>query len=370
MKKSTIIFSFLAGLLLFSFPVCSQTQLFDRTRLTWDDFTPASADSIEMASHLVIGVSQALVQHNKKLCKDLYLVEVDTKSSLYDPSKITDWDLRYNQILYDMALLSMKQATQDNHNGKVGIYEIYARYRQIYDESKEQFIINSNSGRDTTVIKDYEIRLKDQIADIKIEDFYSVTFLLTSNGVVPKSDTRSNYYLVLMGYYENNCFLTGYSNDFGLWNGFNISAEFHFKSDYRFEMQFSRLWSNVKTPCFYYDSYNYYYWNDIKKANEMIFRFGVGFNVMSNDRISLTPFAGFQSADIYQNTGIKGQKGGKNRSYIPDGEGVYLGMDVDYSPKGTFGLRLKLFGSYGVYNGNVNIWSLNTGIALLLPEQF
>ncbi|MBO7051016.1 MAG: hypothetical protein J6W42_10480 [Bacteroidaceae bacterium] len=359
----------MAGLFLFCLPVCSLAQSSGGNRLTWKDFTPASADSIGMTSRLVVGVSQALVQGKNNRFRDLYMVEVETKSSLYDPTKVSDWDLRYNQILYDMALLSMKQAIQDNHNGQVGIYEIYARYSQLYDESKREFIVNSISGRDTAVIKDYENRMKDEMAGIKSEDFYTKDFSLSAMGASPFSNMSAGYYIALIAGYENNWFLTGLSDNFGLWNGFNISAELHIKSKFRFEMQFSRLWSDIKTPGFYYDSDNDYHWDD-NKANEMIIRIGAGFEVLSKDKISLIPFAGLQSAEVYQNTSIKDQKGNKIRSNIPDGGGVYLGMDIDYRPKGTYGLRLRVFGSYGSFDKTVNTWSLNTGLTILFPKDF
>ena len=134
-------------------------------------------------------------------------------------------------------------------------------------------------------------------------------------------------------------------------------------------MQFSRLWSDIKTPGFYYDSDNDYHWDD-NKANEMIIRIGAGFEVLSKDKISLIPFAGLQSAEVYQNTSIKDQKGNKIRSNIPDGGGVYLGMDIDYRPKGPYGLRLRVFGSYGSFDKTVNTWSLNTGLTILFPKDF
>ena len=251
----------------------------------------------------------------------------------------------------------------------MGIYEIYARYSQLYDESKREFIVNSISGRDTAVIKDYENRMKDEMAGIKSEDFYTKDFSLSAMGASPFSNMSAGYYIALIAGYENNWFLTGLSDNFGLWNGFNISAELHIKSKFRFEMQFSRLWSDIKTPGFYYDSDNDYHWDD-NKANEMIIRIGAGFEVLSKDKISLIPFAGLQSAEVYQNTSIKDQKGNKIRSNIPDGGGVYLGMDIDYRPKGTYGLRLRVFGSYGSFDKTVNTWSLNTGLTILFPKDF
>jgi len=374
MKTSTLFFSFTAGLLLFCHPVCSQTQFSDKTRLTWNDFKPASADSIGMISHIVVGVTQALVQGKNNRFRDLYMVEVDKESSLYDPAKVTDWDLRYNQILYDLALLSMKQAIQDNHNGEVGIYDIYARYSQIYDESKRQFMVNSISGRDTAVIKDYESRMKEQVAGINSEDFYTDDFSLSGVGSSPFSNTSTYIYVALMAGYENNCFLTGLSDNFSLWNGFNISMELHIKSRFRFEMQYSQLWGKVTTPDFYYDSDNDYFWKD-KTASDAVIRLGAGFKVISGDKVSLTPFAGFQTSQISQYTGlseyrIQRHKKEKINSYIPEDGGVYIGMDVDYIPNGRFGLRLKVFGSFESYNKTVNTWSLNTGLTLLLPEQF
>ena len=45
-----------------------------------------------------------------------------------------------------------------------------------------------------------------------------------------------------------------------------------------------------------------------------------------------------------------------------------MGMDIDYRPTGTFGVRLKVFGSYGAFDKTYKTWSLNTGISLLLPK--
>ena len=361
MKTSVLLFFSMAGFLLFCHPVCSQAQSSDRPRLTWEDFTPASADSIGMTSRLVVGVSQALVQDEDKHMRDLYIVEVDTVNSLYDPDKVTDWDLRFNQVLFDLAQLSMKQATEDNHNGKVGIYGIYAQYRLNYDESKELFLVNSAGGRDTAVIKDYENRMNEELANIGKEDFHSVPFSLTGSGLP--------FYVALMIGYENNCFLNGLSDNFRSFNGFNISAELHIKSRFRLEMQFSQLWSKVKTQGFYYDSDIDYYWKE-ETANDMVIRLGIGYDIVSREKISLTPFVGFQSVDITQDTGFKDIHRKKIKSTIPGGEGIYIGMDVELRPKGTYGLRLRLFGSHGTFAKNVDSWSLNTGIMFLFPEDF
>ena len=103
----TLLISATAAIMLLCPLVDSQAQSSVRAILTWDDFTSASADSIGMNSHLVVGVTQALVMGENNTRRDLWSVEVDKESSKYDPSKVTDWDLRYNQVLYDMALLSM-----------------------------------------------------------------------------------------------------------------------------------------------------------------------------------------------------------------------------------------------------------------------
>lgn len=357
--NSLLIYTTAAMMLLFPL-VDSQAQSSVRAILTWDDFTSASADSIGMNSHLVVGVTQALVMGENNTHRDYWSVEVDKESSKYDPSKVTDWDLRYNQVLYDMALLSMKQALKDNHNGLVGIYGVYSRYRQLYDADKEKLLIISAGGRDTSAIMEYENKYKDQVAEIKYDDFYSVEFSFAGRDFV-------DIYPALMIGYENNMFLSGLSDNFDSWNGFNISAELHIKSRFRLEMQLSRLWSKLKTPGFYYDNITDYTWTD-SKTNELIIRMGAGYEVLSRDRISLVPFVGLQSAEIYQNTGLVDVQRQKIRSTISGGPGVYMGMDIDYRPTGTFGVRLKLLGSYEVFNKTYNTWSLSTGIALLLPD--
>ena len=363
MKTNSLLTSSLAVML---FLLCCQTPTqaqSPRDVLTWDYFKPSTIDSIGMASTIDIGVSQALVSGNGRYRRDLYFIEVDKDNSLYDPSKVTDWDLRYNQILYDMALLSMKQAIQDNRDGQVGTYEIYGRYRQIYDATKVGFMIRSVSGRDTAVISSYEDSLKSQVAELDSEDFYSAPFILTSSGAVPATGGftyNSDFTLALMLGYENNCFLSGYSQNFNCFNGFNISAEFRINSKFRFEMQYALLWGKVKTPGFYYDTENEYMWMD-KTARDGIIRIGAGIRVLSRNRISLTPFAGVQVSSISQDTGTKDQKGQKIRSYISDNGGAYMGMDIDFHPKRISGIRFRVFGSFDSFDRTAKTWSLNSG---------
>ncbi len=367
MRTNSLFTSLTVLLLLLCCQTPSQAQS-PRTILTWNDFKPSRIDSIGMASTIDVGVTQALVDGNGRTYRDLYIIEVNNENSLYDPSKVTDWDLKYNQILYDMALLSMKQAIQDNHNGQVGTYEIYGRYRQIYDATKVDFMIRSVSGRDTAVISSYEDSLKAEVAKIESEDFFSAPFYLSGSGAIPAAggiNYNSNYTLALMLGYENNCYLTGLSENFSCFNGFNISAELRIKSQFRFEMQYAMLWGKVKTPDFYYDKINDYTWKG-KTARDGIIRIGAGFKVLSRDRISLTPFAGVQASSISQDTGTKNENGQKIRSTIADGGGAYMGMDFDFRPKGTYAFRFKVFGSFESFNRTVNTWSLNSGLTLTL----
>lgn len=365
MKIRSLLLSLTAGLLLVNGPAQAQSI---RTTLTWKDFTPSTIDSIGMASHLEVAVSQALTRKEGKTYQDRYFLEVHPDESLYDPSKVTDWDLRYNQVLFDMALLSMKQALQDNHKGQVGIYQVYARYRQIYDATKADFITSSISGRDTAVISSYEDSLKVQVAALKSEDFYSIPFFLTGSGAVPVPFSTEHTYnssksiAFILGY-ENDSYLTGLSEYFSSFNGINISAEIRIKPQFRVEAQYAVLWSNVKKPDFYFDLKNNYNWQE-KTAQAGIFRLGAGFYVLSRDRISLIPFGGLQVTRFSQNTGIRDQTQHKITSTITDGGGAYLGMDIDYRPKGTWGFRFKVFGSHESFDRTEATWSLNSGFTI------
>lgn len=362
MKPKSLLIVLTAGLLLLGCPVQAQSP---RTTLTWKQFTPSTVENIGMASSLSIGVSQALVSgKDGDRYRDLYIIEVDTENSLYDPSRVTDWDLRYNQILYDMALLSMKQAVQDHRDGHVGTYEVYGRYSQLYYYSKTDFIINSISGRDTAVIRHYEDSLKTEVAAIKSDDFYTAPFDLPGmGGGFPQFDSNCTIGVVVG--YENNCYLTGLSRNLSSLNGFNLALELHVKSRFRLEMQYSYLWGKVETPNFYYDRINDYFWQD-KNARSGVGRMGAGFNVLSREKIGLTPFAGLQISEITQDTGTRNPSGQKVRSVIEGGAGVYMGMDIDYRPIGTFGIRLKVFGSFEPFNRNVKTCSLNTGLTITL----
>ena len=43
-----------------------------------------------------------------------------------------------------------------------------------------------------------------------------------------------------------------------------------------------------------------------------------------------------------------------------------MGMDIDYRPKGTWGFRFKVFGSYESFKRTEATWSLNTGFTITL----
>ena len=372
MRLNSLLTALTAGFLLLCCPTTAQNES-PRTVLTWEDFTPSTIQEIGMASSIDVAVSQALVRAKGRTFQDLYIVEVSTESSLYDPSKVTDWDLRYNQLLYDMALLSMKQALKDNHSGQVGIYEVYGRYRQIYDATKVDFMIRSVSGRDTAVISIYEDSLKAQVAAIKDEDFFSIPFYLSGSGAVPApfstSDTGYTGYtstaLALLLGYENDSYLTGLSGYFGSFNGLNISAEIRVNSQFRFEAQYALLWGKLKSSGFHHDYKNNYTWRG-KTTRAGILRLGAGYHVLSADKIRLTPFGGLQLTTFTQDTDKTDKKGNTITSSVSNGGGAYFGMDIDYFPLGTWALRFKIFGSYESFKRTEATWSLNSGFTITL----
>ena len=124
MKKHFVLFTALL-LQVAIVSVFAQNKVHERSekRLTWEDFKPAKTDSLGRTSYIDVGITQLLVSDKNGDMRDTYTVDI-TDESWYDPDKVTEWDLRYNQILFDMAEVSIRKALDDHHNHRVGLYEI------------------------------------------------------------------------------------------------------------------------------------------------------------------------------------------------------------------------------------------------------
>ena len=342
---------------------------FSKKTLTWDDFKPAKTDSLGRTSYIDVCITQLLVSDKNGDMRDTYSVDI-TDESWYDPDKVTDWDLRYNQILFDMAEVSIRKALDDHHNQMVGLYEIYRQYYRYYESSKDKFAMESNNGKDTTIIKEYENLITNELERTKSVDMFSEK--ISFDSLYPFDNGNYFTLFIFLGY-ENSNIVGRYSDDFKTFHGFNFGFSVPVRS-FMFELSGSVLWSNLLTDGFYYDSHNNYYWKNDKVVDEVGLKLGVGYTLFSNEKIELTPFAGFSLFRMQQST--EEEKKGIVSS-TPLTPGCYFGVETDWYYNQRFFrdlipcLRFKLFCNNRNYENIGSVWSVNLGLSFcLINDEF
>lgn len=98
--------------------------------LSWEYFIPISADEIGSNSTISITAidrpSYFKYRNTDYQFKNL-TVYIKSGFCYYDPAKADDWDLRYNQVLFDMAELSAREAVRNYNNdtSKGHILDLY-----------------------------------------------------------------------------------------------------------------------------------------------------------------------------------------------------------------------------------------------------
>ena len=340
-------------------------------RLTWEDFKPAKTDSLGRTSYIDVGITQILVSDKNGDMRDTYTVDI-TDESWYDPDKVTEWDLRYNQILFDMAEVSIRKALDDHHNHRVGLYEIYRQYYRYYESGKDLFAMESNYGKDTTIIKVYEKHIGEELERTKSVDMYSEKIPFNSFHSFGNGDFFT--VCIFLGY-ENSNIIGRYSDDFKTFHGFNFGFSVPVRS-FKFEFTGSVLWSRLLSDDFYYDSLNDYYWKKDKVVAEGELQFGVGYTILSHEKIELTPFVGLSLFRMQQGTGDK-KRENEIMSNTPLTPGYYFGLETDwYYNQRLFRdltpcLRFKLFCCNRNYENIGSVWSVNLGLSFcLINDEF
>lgn len=331
-------------------------------RLTWKDFKPAKTDSLGRTSFIYVGISQLLVMDDNGDWRDTYVIDMSTNDSWYDPDKVTDWDLRYNQILFDMAEVSIRKALEDYHRHEIGIYDIFRQYYYYYNTSKERLANENNNGKDTTIIKNYEKLVAQELEQTQSVDMCTDVVLQ-----VPSFRKTKTYVALLMGY-ENSTFTGNFSDDFKTFHGLNLGFYFPVRS-FQMELSCSIMMGRQISSDFYYDRHNGYNWKADDPVNELIFRLGIGKGLYSNDILRVSPIAGMSFSRMQQGTGEKNVRG-EIMSNTTGGFGYYLGLDTDMAFKKLVDviplIKCRISYSNRNYDSIGSMGSLNLGLSFCI----
>lgn len=340
----------------------------DTDALSWDDFIPVSADetgSNSTVSFYASDMSSLFEYRNTDYPFRNLVIYVRPSYSYYDPIRADEWDLRYNQVLFDMAELSAREAVTayNKDNTKGDIKDLYER---IFEERKQAFNNESRQGKDTAVISDYENRIRVELRKSPRE------YTPQEFGYTPGRATT----LEFGGHigYLNKSIIGNGSEYLKPANGYTFGVEIG-TGGFKFEGEFYALrYGKLKQPDFYHDNSNGYDWTQDKEVQEAGIRFKTGYTLFSNEYVRFTPVIGTSLGSLTQKSDKKYKEGSFMESKLPGNRGFLIGLDTDWiiwrhqdSTGLSFqGLRFSVYGMRHNYEKNLGkVWSLNLGIAFI-----
>lgn len=337
--------------------------------LTWADYK--KADFGNRADYSSILEYAFTTDNNKVRIGNYKFVYYSVNSSLvsnhtfYDPLSATDWDLRSDQVVFDIMELHSRYA-QNRGLGETTqhFYKIKDGYLEQAQKEIDKFNKESNQGRDTSVVRKYEESIKAELERTPRKEPD-----LSMGGRVPG---MIGMYLAF-----NGCaFLGSTSSDLKNAGGLNLGLDFLGKKGWYYDAGFSGIFSSVKTPDYYIDPTYNYNWVAGKSTNLTRFYLNVGHTLKSNQYYRLTPYAGIGFSMLGQQSDTYNEQ--SDSFYTSDITGllVQAGINADWIFRFTFrpdevvenSLRFKLFGAYDRLGGK-NVWSVNVGLAFHFDVQ-
>lgn len=343
--------------------------------LTWNDFQVrhVPADSKKISEIYVFSDTE---YDRKKVGNTLFTyvnidVYIDKLLSWYDPDKADEWQLRYNRIIFDLAQISAKKTQFDLNSTYSPMQNDNSDYyRRLFLSKIDALEMESDGGRDTSVIKRYEDEVRMEFEQI--------------NSAEPSIPVESgaSWGMGVFWSYEFHTILGAQSQKMGPFNGFGMSIDFRVKDmfiDWAMGAGFS---PNLRASGFYYDSKYDYSWREGKSINYFHTNLNIGRQMLNRQYYRLIPYAGIGIAGISQETDIeKEDHKGQYESSGFWGLRVQAGLKTDwkiihfmddyfdYAPSDLI-LRLNLFGAFDHFDTIGNVWSVNVGVSFGLDGYF
>ena len=339
--------------------------------LSWDDFIPV--DSREIGSNSVICITTRVSSdflkygNNTDYTYENLTVAMDPSRSYYDPNKADEWDLRYNKILFDLAELSAREAVRTCNRSQDTAGDIKDCYEELFEERKQEFFSKSLQGKDTAVIRDYEVSISRELKN-NTRNFTPQEF-----GYTPTKRTWLEKGAHLG--YTNKRIIGNGLEYLGPANGYTIGIEIGSRGLVLQGEFYALMYGKLRESGFYYDTYNDYNWSKEKEVNEAGIRLKAGYTVFSNEYIRITPVVGTSFGSLTQYTDNKQNNSNHYiESKLPGNQDLLFGIDTDWImwrdhyPDGISfsGLRFSTYGIYHRYKEIGDVWSLNLGISFII----
>ena len=336
--------------------------------LKWSDYHaadyPAGLNYTSQSFFIVSHESKKVKIDNYKIVYYSVGCSLIKEKSTYDPLRANEWDLRTNQVIFNIWELNTRYAQKRSFGETTqGFYKIKSDYQDKAEKQIEEFMQESSKGTDTTVVKKYEETiLKELDRNPRREPDMSLA------GKVP--GMASLYFS-----YEHGIFLGGASDMIMPTNGFSMGIGYINKKDWYFDFGLTGHFTHLKVNDYYYDTQYDYQWNKNKSTNLLRIYLNCGHIVRSNQYYRLIPYAGVAFSELSQQSNTLDPKSKNNQSYCKSalsGLCVQAGINAVWIFRHTIrpdevvdnSLRFKLYGAYDNLSGGKRLWSINMGVTI------
>jgi hypothetical protein len=334
----------------------------DTLDLTWDDFTTqdgASTSRNNIALYMRAEPSVEKIKNNR-YCWDDYSIWFNPNASYYDPKNATDWNLRYFNVMFDIAELSARLTLNPSDNSAWS--DKRKSFDRLINASLEAFELESGFGKDTAVIMAYEKEVREGLEQNPKE-----------KPDLEKMETDNSYNFMEYLAYSNSTMLGNRSDYFGSFNGLAVGIGGCIKKlEFYADMNF--LWGKSLKSGIYHDDQFNYDWTAGKTSKAMI-AFNIGYPLYLNRYITIHPVTGIGYSAYSQK--FKDQNGKKKDSMFGSSLNLNIGLDTDWAfhrivssdGENSSILRLRTYCAYEKNKVIGNYWSLNIGLAYVIAAK-
>ncbi len=350
----------------------------DSVRLSWKNFRVSTSDEIGAKSitHVILDVIPFKRTEGSTIFSDcIATVNLVRSKSPYDPIKCDKWDLRYSQLIFDIAELSLRDVLTENLTNPSNGYRYDTNFDRLYNARLNALKLCTADGQDSAAFLSMEKEVRERLAATPKPSIYSYL----NNDLIDSITNTSSVLDFHLGYANANV-LGPHSSDFKSFHGMSWGFSLHHKK-FRYDLDWEMYDGKLLKESLWHDPELDYTWTANEKVMMLVIKLGLGYSFLTaNHRFRITPNAGFSVSQLSQSTSSLNESkktGNEQSSYLPGGTGGYCGVDVDWRfrthvlPQEMLAHALR-FKVYGVYNGHPLLggpWTLNLGLSYVLTDK-
>lgn len=325
--------------------------------LTWDDFTPQHGLEGKTSSNISIYLCPE--HHDRKIRGTYYywyeyLVAVNPNSSKFNPVTATAWELRYYNVMFDIAELSAREVLGQP---QLGGDDDEDPFWELLEARFKALELESDYGKDTAVITAYEKIVEEELArNQRLELFPDLSSYRCD---------RSTF-ATFIGYDNSRIIGTG-ADIFEPFNGFSFGLGWSYRN-FKLDAGAGFLWSRTLKSGLYHDTKEDYDWVEKRKTLKINPSLTLGYALYSNNYITVHPVIGIGSSNYSQDW--KNEDDVKKSSSITSSPCWIFGLETDWTTyidaNNSNVLRFKIHGVHEKNDVLGDVWSLNIGVSLVL----